>query len=453
MRWTALHFPNFPLQVRFRKKLPPEPVAVASGGPRPTIVACCPRAATAGIRPGLTASAARALVHELAVYPCNETMERAALEGIATWAQQFTSNACLAPPATLLLETGGSLRLFGGPVELAKRIRYGLAALGFTATLAVAPTALGAELLARAGRNTTIENPATLQPALEPLPLALLDLEASALESLAGIGAETLGSCLRLPRDGLTRRFGQALTDTLDRALGRLPDPRLAFVPPRRFAAWHELPMLVPDAGALVFRARQMLVELCGYLACHSEGVTRLTVSLGHEKREPSRITLKLTVPIRDAADLTRLVHERLSSTTLEQPVAALGLVAEETAPLASTTHSLFGDGRHIADDRELLLARLQARLGEDAVSWLVAFPDHRPERAYRESDAPLTGDAIVPARHRPLWLLPQPLAIGTRNGLPWMEGPFVLVTGPETIESGWWDDRDIARDYFVEYL
>ena len=28
--------------------------------------------------------------------------------------------------------------------------------------------------------------------------------------------------------------------------------------------------------------------------------------------------------------------------------------------------------------------------------------------------------------------------------------GPLTMLAGPERIESGWWDDGDTARDYFV---
>ena len=31
-----------------------------------------------------------------------------------------------------------------------------------------------------------------------------------------------------------------------------------------------------------------------------------------------------------------------------------------------------------------------------------------------------------------------------------WREGRAVLEEGPERIESGWWDGKDIARDYYI---
>jgi protein ImuB len=54
---------------------------------------------------------------------------------------------------------------------------------------------------------------------------------------------------------------------------------------------------------------------------------------------------------------------------------------------------------------------------------------------------APPDGDAP-----RPVWLLaqPQPLAALLETQ------PWVLREGPERIESGWWDGRDVRRDYFV---
>ena len=49
----------------------------------------------------------------------------------------------------------------------------------------------------------------------------------------------------------------------------------------------------------------------------------------------------------------------------------------------------------------------------------------------------------------RPLWLLaePQPLDGGEH---PRYEGRLEFEEGPERIESGWWDGRDVRRDYYV---
>jgi protein ImuB len=96
---------------------------------------------------------------------------------------------------------------------------------------------------------------------------------------------------------------------------------------------------------------------------------------------------------------------------------------------------------------------RLRARLGEDAVYGVVLIPEHRPEAASRhvqelhlasplrvaeEVPVPLMTQQGLP---RPVWLLDAPLLLA--SGL-------VLEQGPERIESGWWDGKGVARDYYI---
>ena len=57
-------------------------------------------------------------------------------------------------------------------------------------------------------------------------------------------------------------------------------------------------------------------------------------------------------------------------------------------------------------------------------------------------------------ARPRPLWLVTPPQPLAEVDGRPCRRGPLKLLTGPERIESGWWDSGeasgDIRRDYFI---
>ena len=52
---------------------------------------------------------------------------------------------------------------------------------------------------------------------------------------------------------------------------------------------------------------------------------------------------------------------------------------------------------------------------------------------------------------HRPVWLLPVASPLAERGALPLLDGrPLQLLSGPERIESGWWDGALVARDYFI---
>jgi len=101
-------------------------------------------------------------------------------------------------------------------------------------------------------------------------------------------------------------------------------------------------------------------------------------------------------------------------------------------------------------------------------VQRLVAVADHRPERASRRVPAreaaradpgsgppgpnsrPAGAVAALPL-HRPAWLLPESLPLAEHGALPLLEGcPLQLLSGPERIETGWWDGDPFARDYYI---
>ena len=156
--------------------------------------------------------------------------EREALAALAAWACQFTPRVSLEPPQALLMEVAGSLRHFGGRWKFLARLRAGLPRLGFDARIAEAASARAALWMARGGGR------------LEALPVAVTGLAPQALELLANLGIGTVGALLRLPREGVARRFGRGLLEQIDQAGGKAPEPREFFVPPACFAARLALP-------------------------------------------------------------------------------------------------------------------------------------------------------------------------------------------------------------------
>lgn len=430
MLWVALCLPRLPLEARLRGRAPSEaadePWAVVDNR---SVLVGNGAAEALGVRPGNALAAAWALAPQLRVLPRDVAAEARALEAIAAWACQFTAKVSLEPPQGVLLEVAGSLRLFGGPARLMARLRSGLAELGFEALLAAGPTARAALWLARGGGET-----------LQALPVGAIDPEPETLALLRRIGVGTLGELMRLPRAGVAARFGEKLLDDLDRALGRVPEPRAYFQPPERFDMQLELPAPVMEAERVLFAARRLLLQMEGFLAARQAGVRGFTLRLSHRHGPPTRIDIGSAAPHRDIEHWQRLLRERLEATALKSPAEAIRLEAAGLAPLAGAAPGLFGDARSEAEAWERLTERLQARLGGAVVHGLKTHAEHRPERAWRATAASAAAD--LPPGPRPLWLLEPPRRLG--------EGEFVLLAGPERIESGWWDGDDVRRDYYI---
>ena len=354
------------------------------------------------------------------------------LAPIAAWACQFTPRVALEPDA-LLLEVEGSLRYFGGFDALRVALECGLAELGLQASIASASTSRAALWCARGGGLPFPE-----------LPVSAMGGEHAAF--FKSIGVSTLGELLALPREGLAQRCGQGLIDELDRALGRLAEPREFFSPPERFGARLELPAEVSHAEALLFGARRLLVQLEGLLAARHEGVRAFTLGLVHLDGSTSEVTVQLASTTRDTERFSQLLREKLAVLKLAQPVEAITLSAADFMPLAGRSGTLFIDRGAETEDWDRLVERLQARLGRDAVYGVSAYPDHRPEYAWRRVD-PGEWDPheFVQPGPRPAWLLERPLPVD--------EEKLELVAGPERIACGWWDGDDANRDYFVVEL
>jgi protein ImuB len=450
MLWACLHIPDFSLQLLQRAAPPVEPVIVSTGGNRPVILSCNAQARSHGIAPGMKVSAAIALAPDLVERHRDATGERHALERIAGWAGQFSSMVSMSPPDALLLEVEGSLRLFNGLRQIMLRLTGGLSELGYTAAVAIAPTPTAARLLARAGLHSTVTGLAELESALAGLPLALLDQPAETVRMLALAGVHTAGACLALPRDGLARRFGQSLVDELDRSLGKLPDPRRPYEPPSRYRARLALPAPVHETEPLLFAAKRLILELAGFLRMKQAGITRLKLTLRHEDRRPTVVTLGFSAPSRDPQRILRLLRERLARVELPQRVEAILLESEEARPLDSRNLSLFPEDNVPEEERSAVLDHLRARLGVDAVYSIASHADHRPELAWRACEPGAAEHGAGGRPERPLWLLDQPRRLQVEEEAPALDGPLTLLAGPERIEGGWWDGNDVARDYFV---
>jgi protein ImuB len=450
MLWTCLHFPDLPLRIFARAGMREIPSVVSTASHRPDVLIANDAAQKRGIISGMSIAAALGLDPDVAIHLRDECAEAAALKNIALWAGQWTSTIAIEPPANVLLEISGCLNYFGGLSTLLGRIDAGLAAIGFPALVATAPTAPGASLLARAGRAIAIEDGTDIDSALAQLPVGLLDGADEVMDTLWGIGVRSVGDVLALPRDGFARRFGASLLDQIDRARGSLPDARALFVAPERYHGQLELPSPVEETEALLFAVRRLVVELAGFLHGRGAGVTRMRFDLVHEDVPPTSIVIGLAAT-RQIEHMQNVLRERLSRLQLPDRVEAIRLVSEETAPLAGKEGELFQGSGKDGEAGTQLIERLRARLGENAVYALALHADHRPECAQGNAQAGVVTkgagkDPRSSSPVRPLWLFAEPRPLGTEPA----SAELKLLSGPERIEAGWWDGEEIGRDYFV---
>ena len=446
--WLAAHFPRLALEALLPATQSARAAAVTEADdPRRTVVACNDRAARQGVAAGMGLQAALALVPGLRLEERRTAAEAALLDRLAHWTLQFTPVVSIEPPAAVLAEVRGSLDLFGGAMALCRRALSGLSDSGLRASLAMAPTPRAALWLARSGLGMTVTRADALPGLAARLPLSCLQWPAETIESLTRLGIRHVADLLRLPRAGFAARFGPRLLDELDRGLGRRPEPRRRYVVPERFDERLELPVEAGATAGLQPALDRLFTNLETFLRARAAGITGLRLDLLHRQQAPTRIRQELARPAGDAGHLRMLVRERLEQSRLSAPAVALRLRSGVLLPLALRDAGLFERGRSADPEATArLLDRLRARLGRQAVFGVCPVAEHRPERAWRIAEPgggmPLPGQWPLARPARPLWMLAEPQPLGSWDGM--------LVTGPERIETGWWDGHDVRRDYYV---
>ncbi len=386
---------------------------------------------------GAEAAAARRTVDHAAI-------ERAALERLAAWAYQWTSLVSYRPPdgPLLWLELGASRALFGGHAALLAKLEAGLTQLGYSHACALAPSPTAAALLTHVEQQRCVITRSQLRSRLELLPLSLLALPQNVLAALYSAGLRRIGQVLALPAAAIARRFGPETNLYLRRLCGTASDPRPAWRMPATYRARFEFGSEVHDTTALLFPLRRLLLEFQGYLRGRDCAVLRFTLEFEHYRHPASGVTIGMSAPARDAAQFLLLARERLQSVLLPAAVSALCLQALEFTAASVLQADFFGSDAQQLQQLQLLLDRLQARLGDEQVRGLASAADYRPERAWRLiTPEQATAAAGAQAAARPCTLLENPRRI---------EPPTRLLSGPERIESGWWDGADATRDYYV---
>ena len=487
MLWIALHLPALSIET-LAATLPGAcdelPLALVDAR---SLLAVNPAARSLGLKPGMKRATAQALAPQLVLGPADALRDAQALRSVAHAALAFTPMVSIQPAAdparpgdTVLLEVQASLRYFGGPATLLRRLLAALAPLGHRVRSVSAPTAQAAALLARIHPRLDCADLAATRAALDAAPVWLLGPGREHWEALQGMGLKTLSDLRRLPRAGLARRFGEALLDELDRAHGERPDPRQPVILTETFEGRLELFARADTTEQVLHGAGVLLGLLAAWLAARHAFVRRFTLVMQHEPRwrkddrtpGATELAIALAEPSRDPAHLQGLLRERLAQVQLAAPTLELRLRADQTVQRAAPNSELFPTPRSEREGLVRLIERLQARLGEAQVRRLVGVQDHRPERAsvlcgadlaswgrQGPDGAPASRGAVVTAATtattaaavRPVWLLACAQALPERHSRPLLDGaPLQLVSGPERIESGWWDGVLAERDYFI---
>jgi protein ImuB len=505
-RVTCVWFPNWPVQrVRLaqwerkqqttsppfshntsgvRARRPPQktlqPLALfAESGPGGLrIVTCCQQAMNSGIKPGMPLAEARSLLPAAEFLQHDPAADLTALHELCWWSHRYSplvgldarsaspkKRASDPQPESLLLDTTGCDHLFGGEQQMVRCIVHDLRERGLVARVAVADTIGAAWAAAHCARGQMMIIPARVVDELASLPVEALRLPAKIVDTLHELDVRRIEQLLALPRESLPSRFGRELVQRLDQALGLADELIVHERPPEPVEATQSFEVPLTDQTAVLVVLGELISQLTVRLQEQSLGAQRVQCMIQGD-REPVRFSVGFVRPSASAERMRELVELQLEQQALPAEVSGVRLHAEELRPLGARQR-LFFDDEGDAAELALLLERLAGRLGEDATLRPQLQAEHQPELAVRwssvladQSGATALAEPNSVPKTRPLFLRPRPAPVQAVSVFPegppirfrWEGGEYVVARcrGPERIETGWWRERHVRRDYYL---
>ena len=493
-RFLSLWLPLLAFDRRARAEPPaatpaePAPRAiVARDGATLRLAAVDGRAGALGLAPGLGLADARARVPGLVTFAEDPQTDRRFLEDLARWAGRYTPDVALDGADGLLLDITGAAHLHGGEDGLRDDLRARLARARIAARVAIASTAATAWALARFRPDTAdphgmIAAAGDEARAIDGLPPAALRLDPGTLAGLDRLGIRTIAALRRLPRHGLAARFGDAVNQRLDAALGRRAEPISPLPAAPDWSVRRAFAEAISTPEDIARLAAEMIAALCRRLQAADMGARTLALRCRRIDGRIESCAVATAAPVAAPERLVRLFAEKLRHLRPGLGLESAELTATRVEPLAPAQRGL-GEGLGgIAEDGDLapLVDTLANRLGAGAVVRLVPVARHPPEEAQTVLPglAPRASGTVAPqaawrspwtdAAARPPCLLETPSPIDVTAALP--DGPplqfrhrgrlhrVLRADGPERIAPEWWRTsageasrrpQDWLRDYY----
>lgn len=469
-RVVSLYLPSWPTDRLRRKMAASAPdaamplVLVSQTGRRREVTAANAAALKIGLRIGMPATKAQALVKELVIQHANPVADAEALERLAVWALRYSPIVAADDPDGLIIDATGASHLHGGEEAMLADMISRLEAVGITARAAIANTRGAAHGLARFAARPALVVPERESPdRIKPLPIAALRLSADMVADLRKLGFDRISDLHATPRAPLTLRFGPVLGRRMDQATGQTGEPIEPVRTPDIVEAQQIFAEPIGAAETIARYVAKLTAKLCEELELRGLGARRLDLLFGLVDNRVQAIRVGTAQPVRDVKRLTRLLCDKIEKVDPGFGIEIMRLAATAAEPFATkqTISSLIEEPEV---DVCGLIDILSNRVGESRLYRFAPVSSDVPERSVQRvaASAPTTGDGWPTQWPRPARLLAPPEAIETVALLP--DHPPASFTwrgsrrrvrradGPERVFGEWWkrDAELIAvRDYF----
>ncbi len=438
--WLYLHFPHLQLDTLFSQD-PAEHALAILDSKTNTVLQLNTQAKEAGIALHMGLGTAAALDQSLQVIPYQADIERHKLKDIAEALYLVTCDICFFPPNGLLLRIHNMLNLYAGLDAYWQVLQNQLATLGITYDYATGHSPFAARMLARDAWNQVTNDYSIMKKRVGDCALKQTELHPKTIQKLNRVGIHSVANLLKLPLKDVAKRFDIDLVTYLGRLTGEFQHPMHFFHPPDHFHRYLELMFDIENTQTLQHPLKHLFAALEQFLKVRDLLTQQLMLTFKQRDKEDLLLEIGSAQGEYQAQKWLTLAALKLENLQLTGPVCAITLKTGETQVRSPDKSDLFSGKKGTLSALQLI-SMLQAKLGEDAIQGLALHNDFRPEVASAYSAPLIQSDTLrqlQPLRPSFLLQIPQPL-----------REKVSIIHGPERLHTGWWDNKETTRDYFV---
>lgn len=396
----------------------------------------------AGVEEQQSLVLAQSLCPNLVAMPYRQDKEVRVLQQLAEKLYGSVDKQVLYEPQGIAISINSLLRLYQGPDALIKHITHVLQAAQLSYQLSIGYSPVAARCLACANTHQLSTNSDDIDKAVKQLAVTQLGLPPTVAEKLLKSGINTVADWAAITDEQLGKRFGRQLIAQRRSLLFGTANVESYFRPAEQFFIDLDLVTEIEHWQGLLFPLKRALNELEQFLYERQKAVREITIRLVHRDKPATIVPLQLATDSWRASSFLQLLQLQIERFPLQQPVISLVIHADQLFGLNRESGELLAEGAPHQTDLADVLSRLQAKLGEQALYSPSLSDDLRPQLNESLVTPGVMLNASEGAVRRPLWLLPEPQPIDIHL--------WTLYDGPERLESGWWDEEPMQRDYWL---
>ena len=464
-RYVAIWFSHLKTDWKVRRQPELKDVAfvlAAAEHGRMVIKAANTVAQEKGIDKDMVVADCKAIMPGLQVFDDIPDLAERLLKALAEWCLRYTPVVAADAPDGLILDVSGCPHLWGGEQPYLKDIVTKLSGYGYQLRVAIADTIGTAWAVSRYGKCSPIVERCSQLEALLPLPPAALRLDALILERLQKLGLYQIQDFIKMPRNALRRRFGDALLKRLDQALGQEYEMLSPF---QQIEPYQErLVSLEPirTATGIEIALEQLLERLCKRLTNEEKGLRKCVFKCYRIDGVVKQIEIGTSRASCNVKHLFKLFEFKIANIEPALGIEVFTVEATMVEDMTAVQDTLWNSPECGRDtDIGELLDRIAGKMGPNTIHRYLPDEHYWPERSLKLatslSEKPHTTwrqDLI-----RPIHLLQTPELIEVTVPLP--DYPPMLfrykgelhnvskADGPERIEQEWWLQQSLYRDYY----